>query len=182
MKTFQLLCAFILLSLSFTVNANCKFDKTATYAHYQIRVYTDGNSCSLQTYQMIVQSRGQTLKVLAKQSEPVQQMWVTDLDNDGLFEVLIFSASVETGEYGELVLHEWTGNDFNSRFLPVLSSAQQQGYRGFDKYNVYQNQLIHEFPIYQQGDKDCCASGGKRQSVYQYQNNSIKQIASNLIN
>ncbi|MEK7989399.1 MAG: hypothetical protein VSS52_000195 [Thiotrichaceae bacterium] len=182
MKTLSLLCSLILLSLSFVVNADCKFDQTVSYANYQVRVYTDGNSCSLQTYQILVQSRGQILKAMAKQGEPIKQMWITDLDKDGLFEILIFSASVEAGEYGELVLYEWTGADFNSHFLPALSAVQQQGYRGFDNYRVYQNQLIHEFPVYQQGDKACCASGGKRQSVYQYQNDRVKQMGSNLIN
>jgi hypothetical protein len=136
----------------------------------------------LQTYQIIIQTDGRILKQLSKQSEPLKQMWVTDLDLDGLFEILLFSASVEDGEYGELVLHEWTGNEFNSRFIPALNSAQQQGYRGFDHYRLYKNQLVHEFPIYQQGDKDCCASGGKRQSVYLYRSNSIEQISSNIIN
>ncbi|MCV6636367.1 hypothetical protein [Candidatus Albibeggiatoa sp. nov. NOAA] len=182
MRILRLLASFILFSLSFSAVADCEFNQAAAFANYQIRVYTDGDSCSLQTYQIVVQSGGRIVKAVAKQSEPIKNMWVTDLDRDGLFEVVIFSASVETGEYGELVLHEWTGNDFSSRFTPPLSVAQQQGYRGFDNYRIYQNQLVHEFPVYNIGDKACCASGGKRQSVYQYRNNNIEQVASNLIN
>lgn len=181
MKILNLTIALFLLSLSLSVAADCKFDKTAQYANYQIRVLTSGDSCSLQSYQIVVQTGGQVLKVVTKQSEPIKQIWVTDLDQDGLFEVLVFSASVETGEYGELTLHEWTGNDLRSSFLPALSAEQQQGYRGYDNYRLYQNQLIYEFPVYQEGDKECCASGGKRQSVYLYRNNRIEQTASNII-
>lgn len=179
MKTLSLL---VLILFSPYVVADCKFDKTVSYTQYQIRVYTDGHSCSLQDYQVVVQRDERVLKVMTKQSEPIKQVWVTDLDRDGLFEVLVFAASVEEGQYGELALHEWTGNDFYSRFVPALNIAQQQGYRGFDNYRLYQNQLVHEFPIYQQGDKNCCPSGGKRQSIYQYRNNDIEQVASNTIN
>jgi len=161
--------------------ADCRFDKTAAYGGYQIRVYNTEESCSLQTYQIIVQANGQTLKTVAKQGEPIKQMWVTDLDNDRLFEILVFSASVEAGEYGELVLYEWTGNNFSTQFMPPLDSSQQQGYRGFDGYRMYKNQIVHEFPIYQQGDKECCASGGKRQSIYHYRNNTIIQMGSNIV-
>lgn len=178
----HLLSILILLALSpYTQAVECQFDQTAIYGSYQIRVYNTEQSCSLQTYQIVVQANGRVLKAMAKQGEPIKQIWITDLDNDRLFEVLVFSASVEEGEYGELVLYEWTGNNFSSHFMPPLNASQQQGYRGFDSYRMYQNQIVYEFPVYQQGDKACCATGGQRQSIYHYRDNRIVQMASKVV-
>ncbi len=179
-KVKTILYTLILSITSLSAMADCKFDRTSNYGEFQVRVYTDGHSCSLQSYQIVVRRAGQVLQTVTKQSEAIKQIWLTDLDNNGLFELLVFSASVEAGKYGELALHEWTGSGFHSHFLPP--PAVIQGYRGFDNYRIYQNQIIHEFPIYQQGDKECCPSSGKRQSIYQYQNGNFVQIASNLVN
>ena len=107
----------------------------------------------------------------------VENSWVTDLDRDGDFEVIVFTKCAGSGGFGEAFVYEWDEIELEERKLPPLSSDEKIGYMGHDIFKVEDNCLIREFPIYREGDANCCPKGGRRKIIYSFRDNVWKSMS-----
>jgi hypothetical protein len=92
---------------------------------------------------------------------------VADLNGNGLPEVYVFVEGAGSGSYGELVAYAvMKGSDLSPIFLPELSGAAAEGYRGHDQFAIVEGCLLRRFPIYKANDTNAKATGGERQICY----------------
>lgn len=102
----------------------------------------------------------------------IVNQWVTDLDADGLPEMLLSVTSFGSGAYGTVIVHEWDGK----RLLQAGDYAWKMpvdGYMGHDEIDVTDKHILRAFPIYRQGDSNSGPTGGTRTQRYTLHNGSI---------
>ena len=98
--------------------------------------------------------------------------WVTDLDADGLPEMLLSVTSFGSGAYGKVILYEWDGE----RFLEATDYAWRmpvEGYMGHDKVEVVGLHIVRISPVYREGDSNSRPTGGTRTQRYKFQDGSL---------
>lgn len=94
---------------------------------------------------------------------------VADLDGNGWPEVYVFTASAGSGSYGSVVGYAVnSGKSMSEVFLNELdpASAAARGYMGHDDFRIAGNRLVRTFPVYREGDTNCCPTGGRRTIEY----------------
>jgi hypothetical protein len=100
--------------------------------------------------------------------------WLTDLDGNGRREFILATQSFGTGAYGDVVLHELTGN----RLQEVGGNDWKmpgEGYMGHDAITVSEAEIIRIFPAYLDGDSNSMPTGGKQLVRYCLQNGSLRE-------
>ncbi|MCX7043974.1 MAG: hypothetical protein NTX50_00620 [Candidatus Sumerlaeota bacterium] len=144
--------------------------KTYTWGKYTIDVASWGQngSASLEYCQVKVTGEKNDSFILRMDMEIAEGSWVTDMDRDGNFEVLILGRSAGSGSFGEIRVFEWDGKALVARPLPELTAKQATGYYGHDAFKVGTNQIVHEFPVYKPGDPNASPTGGLRRLVYTF--------------
>ncbi len=94
---------------------------------------------------------------------------VADLNKDGFPEVYVYIVSAGSGSYGSLVAYASNSNkSMTEIYLAPLEDDKKNsvGYMGHDKFTVIENSLERRFPVYNEGDANCCPKGGIRQIEY----------------
>lgn len=101
--------------------------------------------------------------------DPVQHIFVDDLDQNGFDEVYIISVSSGSGSYGKV--SGYASNRDKSMSIIHMPDFDQDSehfneYRGHDQFSIESNSLVRIYPIYKTIDSNNAPSGGKRKLTY----------------
>jgi uncharacterized protein len=94
---------------------------------------------------------------------------IADINVDGSPEIYIYVNSAGSGSYGSLVAYSANNKKSLSEiYLPTLENDKKNsvGYMGHDEFSIIENTLVRRFPVYNDGDSNCCPKGGTRQMQY----------------
>lgn len=147
-----------------TSNASGNYNKSIRYKDFSARVVStpDGNG----GYDLRIQPMGE--QIIERHIDgPVIDAAVGDLNGDGFYEILIFTQSVGSGSYGNVIAYSSNkGQSWSEVSYPELPSKLTQGYMGHDKFEVVDNVLVRQFPLYLEGDTNANPKGKMRQIQY----------------
>ncbi len=108
-----------------------------------------------------------------EESDPIAKVSITDLNKDGFDEIFIITESAGSGSYA--TIYGFSSNKDKSVsdiIVPEISQSDRMegaifyGYQGHDSIYFSENRLLRKFPIYKEGDKNCCPSGGDKTIQY----------------
>ena len=101
--------------------------------------------------------------------DPVSEVFVADLDENGFDEIYIITTSAGSGSYGS-VLGFASNKDKSLSMInfPEMQEGDEyfEGYMGHDAFSIEELKLVRIFPIYEPGDTNTDPSGGRRKLVY----------------
>ncbi len=109
-----------------------------------------------------------------KDSDPLLHTWIKDLDSNGFDELYLITISSGSGSYA--TIYGFASNQDLSMtpiYVPEISEKDllpegvYYGYMGHDSIYVDQNKIHRKFPVYQEGDANCCPSGGDKILSYE---------------
>ena len=101
--------------------------------------------------------------------DPVSDVFITDLDNNGFDEIYIITTSAGSGSYGTVL--GFSSNKDKSLSMINFPEIQERdenfkGYMGHDTFKIEDQKLVRTFPIYNKGDTNKNPTGGTRKLVY----------------
>lgn len=100
--------------------------------------------------------------------DPISNVFLADLDNNGFDEIYIITTSAGSGSYGN-VLGFASNNDKSLsmiNFPEMQNEVNFKGYRGHDTFTIKDHKLVRTFPIYNEGDTNLSPTKGTRKLVY----------------
>ena len=109
-----------------------------------------------------------------KDTDPLSQIFTLDLNKDGFEELYLITKSTGSGSY-EQVMGFASNNDLSVTpvYVPEMTEKDLEakgdfeGYMGHDSIYVADKQLYRKFPVYLEGDANCCPTGGNTTLSYQ---------------
>ena len=107
-------------------------------------------------------------------SDPLQDVAIKDLDANGYDELYLITNSVGSGSYSS-VFGFASNQDLSltTIFVPDISENDVQtggpfhGYMGHDSIYFTNNRMYRKYPVYKDGDPNCCPTGGDKTVSYQ---------------
>ena len=94
---------------------------------------------------------------------------MADLDGNGFDEIYIITISAGSGSYGT-VLGFASNKDKSLSMIhfPEMQAGDEnfEGYMGHDAFTIVGRKLVRIFPLYNKGDTNENATGGRRKLVY----------------
>lgn len=109
-----------------------------------------------------------------KDTDPLNSTLVIDLDKNGYDELYLITAGSGSGSYG--TIYGFASNQDLSMtpvYVPEISEKDLlpdgnfYGYMGHDSIYTANNMIYRKYPIYKEGDANCCPSGGNKVLRYQ---------------
>ena len=94
---------------------------------------------------------------------------IADLNNDGSPEIYVYITSAGSGSYGSLIAYSANNKkSLSGIYLAPLEDDKKNsvGYMGHDEFTIIENSFARRFPVYNEGDANCCPKGGTRQLQY----------------
>ncbi len=94
---------------------------------------------------------------------------IADINADGSPEIYVYVNSAGSGSYGTLVAYSANNKkSLSGIYLPPLEDDKKNsvGYMGHDEFTIIENNFVRRFPVYNEGDANCCPKGGTRQLHY----------------
>ena len=94
---------------------------------------------------------------------------IADINADGSPEIYVYVNSAGSGSYGTLVAYSANNKkSLSGIYLPSLEDDKKNavGYMGHDEFKIMKSTLSRSFPVYNDGDANCCPKGGTRQLQY----------------
>ncbi|WP_299188085.1 hypothetical protein [uncultured Psychrobacter sp.] len=147
-----------------TSNTSGNYNKSFHYADFSARVVStpDGKG----GYNLKIQTMGEDM-IEKSIDDPVVSAAVGDLNKDGFYEILVFTQSVGSGSYGDVIAYSSNkGMSWSEVFHPELTDKLKQGYMGHDQFALVENVLVRQFPLYLEGDTNANPQGKIRQIQY----------------
>ncbi|MBU3675963.1 MAG: hypothetical protein FGM54_02110 [Chitinophagaceae bacterium] len=106
-------------------------------------------------------------------ADPIRDMFLADINNDGFEELYIITEVAGSGGYTNIIgLASNNDKSTSAITVPELTEADMKagslfdGYQGHDKIYVENKQLVREFPVYKAGDNNAKPTGGDRKVIY----------------
>lgn len=97
-------------------------------------------------YQVVVENELRTFSRLQVNRDGiVSDAWLTDLDGDGAFEVIVATSQLGGGDNGALDIHEWDNFQFESTIAKLPADV---GYAGNDQFALENGRLTRAFPVF----------------------------------
>ncbi|MDA0821605.1 MAG: hypothetical protein O3C28_04175 [Proteobacteria bacterium] len=128
------------------------------------------------SYQVAVANDIRTLsRVDVNRDGVVTNAWLTDLDNDDAFEIVVSVSQLGGGNIGAADIHEWNGFRFDSSRVARLSGAQEIGYQGYDQFEIVNGRLTRSFPRFE--DKDGSRTPSGQMSNFEYRFKEQRWVA-----
>jgi len=109
-----------------------------------------------------------------KDSDPLQQVLVEDLDSNGYDELYLITTSSGSGSYGSIF--GFASNQdlsLTTIYVPEITENDVQldgsffGYMGHDSIYSNESKMFRKYPLFKEGDPNCCPTGGDRTLSYQ---------------
>jgi len=94
---------------------------------------------------------------------------IADINADGSPEIYVYVNSAGSVSYGTLVAYSANNKkSLSGIYLPSLEDDKKNavGYMGHDEFKIMKSTLSRSFPVYKEGDANCCPKGGTRQLQY----------------
>ncbi len=94
---------------------------------------------------------------------------IADINADGSPEIYVYVNSAGSGSYGSVIAYSANNKKSLSQiYLPPLEYDKKNsvGYMGHDEFTIIENSLARRFPVYNEGDLNCCPTGGTHQLQY----------------
>jgi len=94
---------------------------------------------------------------------------IADINADGSPEIYVYVNSAGSGSYGTLVAYSANNKkSLSGIYMPSLEDDKKNavGYMGHDEFKIMKSTLSRSFPVYKEGDANCCPKGGTRQLQY----------------
>ncbi len=102
-----------------------------------------------------------------EESDPVSNVFIADVNNDGFDELYIVTTGVGSGSYG--TIYGFSSNSDKSVtdiYVPEITGKQLEnefkGYMGHDNIYLSNNKLYRKFPIYKKDDSNANPTGGEK--------------------
>ena len=101
--------------------------------------------------------------------DPIKEVLVGDLDENGFDEFYIVTVSSGSGSYGNVIA--FASNRDKSLSVIYFPEIQERdelfaGYMGHDAFGISNSKLLRSFPIYQPSDTNNNPTGGTRRLAY----------------
>ncbi len=146
-----------------------KFINALHFGNHHFFVETKGEG-SLQDLTLQVIGLQQPTKIEQPIEGSISDAVVMDMDNDQLPELLLFLQSPGSGSYGSIMAYSVTKqSQLEKVMVPSIEQDAVLGkqYMGHDRYETAKGRfLVHYFPMYQNGDANCCPTGGTKMIQY----------------
>ena len=135
-----------------------------------IQVLISKNGSSINDFAIVptdFQHSQDTFKI--NDADPQKNTWLLDLDKNGYDELYIVTSSVGSGSY-ETIYGYASNQDLSITpiYIPpisendVMKDGNFYGYMGHDSIFIEKDMLYRKFPIYLEGDPNCCPTGGEK--------------------
>ncbi|MCP4884001.1 MAG: hypothetical protein GY908_09420 [Flavobacteriales bacterium] len=149
-----------------------------------IELITDQKSSSLNDLKIIpldFSNTKDTLKI--EDCDPLQNSWIQDLDQNGFDELYLITASAGSGSYAKIYGYA-SNQDLSMTPIHVpeisdkdlLADGDYYGYMGHDSIYIANNKIYRKYPVYKEGDPNCCPSGGDKTLSYTLQQGEASWI------
>ena len=171
MQLKNVLLALMLVSVSLFANqtSTYSFEKTLSLQGITFHVTTTGEG-SLRQLTVTPNGLTKSNSVIKQEIDGmVTGVEVADINADGSPEIYIYVNSAGSGAYGSLVAYSANHKKSLSEiYLAPLEEDKKNsiGYMGHDEFTIIENSVARRFPIYNEGDANCCPKGGTRQLEY----------------
>lgn len=120
-------------------------------------------------YQVVVSDELRPLSRLEVNRDGViTDVWMTDLDGDGAFEIVVATGLLDGADRGAVDIHEWQDGRFNSTAVAGLPADDRMAYRGNDQFSVENHQLRWAFPLFDAPDSDGKAVPSGQMARFRY--------------
>lgn len=105
--------------------------------------------------------------------DPINNVFIADLDNNGFQEIYIVTTSAGSGSYNNI--YGFASNKDKSAtpiYVPEITTELLEkgnlfeGYRGHNSFTVENAVLLNSFPIYNSNDSNSSPTGGERHISY----------------
>lgn len=155
----------------------CSFITMVTSDEYSYEVMSQPmGSCEKQNLKISVLKQAIPFTGFsATTQDVVEKAWAEDLDDDGVYELLILSHTFTEPARKNLDIFSVEGSLLKRLSLPVAD--QSTGYRGGDSFSVANGKIIRFYPKYLQGDADGKPTGGQARIQFQYRNRQLFPVA-----
>lgn len=140
-----------------------------------IELIIDKKDNSLSDFTIVaVDFQNSTDSLSIKDSDPLQAVAIKDLDANGYDELYLITTSVGSGSYASIF--GFASNQdlsLTTIYLPDISENDVQadgpfhGYMGHDSIYFANNRMYRKYPVYKEGDANCCPTGGDKTVSYQ---------------
>ena len=102
-------------------------------------------------------------------TDPIKDVFITDLDTNGFDEIYIFTVSVGSGSYGRIIgIASNRDKSMSMINFPEIDKSDPifEGYMGHDDFTIQNQRLLRSFPIYREQDTNADPTGGVRRIAY----------------
>ena len=102
-------------------------------------------------------------------SDPIKEIFIDDLDDNGFDELYIITVSSGSGSYGNVLAFASNRDLSLSRInFPNIQEGDKlfNGYMGHDSFSIINKRLHRVFPLYLPADKQNAPTGGMRKLTY----------------
>ena len=107
-------------------------------------------------------------------ADPLTDSFTADLDKNGFEELYLVTRSVGSGSYARIYGYA-SNRDISVTPIYVPEPYETDlaeggvfyGYMGHDSIFMDEGRLYRKFPIYREGDENCCPTGGDRRLEYE---------------
>jgi hypothetical protein len=157
------LAVVLLPALSPSVAAGgCGYDSMLAGDGVRVQVAVPAKEpCAVGTYSVTFSRKGAPPQVVKlKRDGTVSNVFFEDVTGDDKRDLVVFFTSAGSGAYGRLDIWEWRGDRFKGGIVSDLMPDQRSGYGGHDVFTAAAGVLRRRFPLYREGDANCCPSGG----------------------
>ena len=121
---------------------------------------------SLSTIEIRAIQFGNGNHFILKDVDPISKIALGDLDNNGFDELYIFTKSVGSGTYGNVIGYGSNKDkSLSSIYFPEINEndlkvgGQFEGYMGHDIFTLKKDILLRQFPIYKEEDSNTNPTG-----------------------
>jgi hypothetical protein len=124
---------------------------------------------SISNIKVISQGFEYNLNQTIEDADPVKDVIISDLDNNGFDEIYIFTTSAGSGSYGNILAFSSNKDKSLSMInFPDIEEGDKRfdGYMGHDSFDITNNSLVRVFPIYLESDSNRNPTGGRRAITY----------------
>lgn len=104
-----------------------------------------------------------------KDADPIKDVFVADLDDDGFDEIYIITVSAGSGSYGNVVgIASNRDKSMSMVNFPGIEPGSPvfDGYLGHDVFTIEDQRLVRSFSVYHAKDANADPTGGVRRVFY----------------